>query len=344
MHESGDGLLWFALIQDRREHLPVPAAASCGEASKFASCAFADTGARLEHTPTPMGGVFDVRWPFLLAALLSTTAAAAEHPSSQRNCPVVEPVLEGPEVDVRAFGAVGDGVHDDTFSIEKAVASLERGGVVKFRPGTYRHNRVLKIDRPGIALVGRDATLLAGDPSQAAIVLSGQESSLRDLRITTTDPGMRGDRDEHSGIVVTGRQNTILRIDVTKSKSAGIIVLGAKDFLVACSTVSQTKADGIHISRAAQNGRVLSNSVWNSEDDGIAVVSYRPDRQASGVVIEGNTVEHIRWGRGIAVVGSKDVVIRRNDNTVHCHGCRDHRGPRGVLEYAWSCECPHRGE
>ena len=254
-----------------------------------------------------------MRWPFLLVALLSTTADAAEHPSSQqRNCAVVEPALEGPEVDVRAFGAVGDGVHDDTSSIEKAVASLTRGGVVKLGPGTYRHNRVLNIDKPGIAVVGRDATLLAGDPSHAAIFLSGEGSSLRDLRITTTNPGMRGDRNEHSGIAVTGRRNTILRVNVTKSKSAGIIVLGAKDFLIACSTVSQTKADGIHVSRAAENGRILSNSVWNSQDDGIAVVSYRPDSQASGVVIEDNTVEHIRWGRGIAVVGSKDVVIRRN--------------------------------
>jgi hypothetical protein len=76
--------------------------------------------------------------------------------------------------------------------------------------------------------------------------------------------------------------------------------------------VSATKADGIHVSRAARGGRVLSNSVWDSEDDGIAVVSYRPDVQASGVVIEGNSVGHIRWGRGIAVVGSKDIVIRRN--------------------------------
>lgn len=254
-----------------------------------------------------------MRWPFLLVALLSTTAAAAELPSSQhRNCPVAEPVLEGPEVDVRAFGAVGDGIHDDTSSIEDAVASLKRGGVVKFGPGIYRHNRVLNITKPGIAVVGRDATLLAGDPAHAAIFLSGEGSSLRDLSITTTDPGLRGDRNEHSGIAVTGRRNTVLRVNVTKSKSAGIIVLGAKDFLIACSTVSETKADGIHVSRASENGRVLSNSVWNSEDDGIAVVSYRPDRQASGVVIDGNTVEHIRWGRGISVVGSKEVVIRRN--------------------------------
>ena len=266
-----------------------------------------------EHTDT---GVFELRWSFLLVllvALLSTAAGAAEDPSSkQGNCPVVEPVPEGPEVDVRAFGAIGDGVQDDTSSIEKAVASLKQGGVVKLGPGTYRHSRVLVIDKPGIAVVGRDATLLAGAPSDAAIFLSGDGSSLRDLTITTTDPGVRGVRNEHSGIAVTGRRNTILRVNVTKSKSAGILAVGAKDFLVACSTVSQTKADGIHMTGAAENGRVLSNSVWNSQDDGIAVVSYREDRQSSGVVIEGNTVEHIRWGRGIAVVGSKDVVIRRN--------------------------------
>lgn len=192
------------------------------------------------------------------------------------------------------------------------MAALKSGGAVRFGPGTYRHNRVVNVDRPGIAFVGRDATLLAGDPSHAAIFVSGDGSSLRDLTITSTDPRTRGDRNEHSGIAVMGRRNAIFRVRVSRSKSAGIIVLGAQDFLIACSAVSGTKADGIHVSRESQNGRVISNTVWNSEDDGIAVVSYRPDRQAAHVVIEGNTVGHIRWGRGIAVVGSNNVIIRRN--------------------------------
>ena len=255
-----------------------------------------------------------MRWPFLLVALLPSTADAAEPPPSFEPppCSVSVPAPQGPEVDVRAFGAVGDGVHDDTSAIENAITASKSGGVVRFGPGTYRHNRVLIVGRPGVTLTGRDATLLAGNPSQAAIFLSGDGSSLQDINITSSDPGARGNRDETSGVAVMGRGNAVLRARVSKSKSAGIIVLGAQDFLIACSTVSDTKADGIHVTRAAHSGRVLSNTVWNSEDDGIAVVSYRRDRQASRVVIEGNSVGHIRWGRGISVVGSKDIVIRRN--------------------------------
>lgn len=248
----------------------------------------------------------------LVLAFALCSPAAADEPQGAQPCQVPESALSGPVADVRAFGAVGDGIQDDSAAIERAMMSLPNGGIVQFSKGTYLHNRVLIVDRPGVTLTGGEATLLAGNPAQSAIFLSGDGSGLRDIGVTSAEPGDRGNRNETTGIAVMGRENTVMRVRVSKSKSAGIIVLGAKDFLIACSTVSDTKADGIHVSQAARNGRILSNSVWNSEDDGIAVVSYRSDAQSSGVVIEGNAVEHIRWGRGIAVVGSKDVIIRRN--------------------------------
>ncbi len=251
---------------------------------------------------------FLMAWTYLVLALPG--AATIREPPP--DCPLPPTELRSPHVDVRRFGAVGDGVHDDTFAINAAIASLENGGTVEFSPGTYRHDGLLKVDRRDVALVGQRTRLLAGRPSQGAILLSGDGSSLRDLDITSADPGPRGDRDEQSGIVVSGQRNTVFGVKVSKAKSAGILLLGARDFLVACSDVSDTKADGIHVSRAAMNGRVAFNTVRNSEDDGIAVVSYRPDKQASRITIEDNRVEQIRWGRGIAVVGSRDVVVRRN--------------------------------
>lgn len=234
--------------------------------------------------------------------------------SARAGCPIPPPDARGPKVDVRSFGAVGDGVHDDTSALHAAIASLSDGGTVELGPGTYRHNGLLMVDRQDVVLAGRGAQLLAGNPSQGAVILAGDGSSVRDLEVTTINPGSRGNRDEESGILVTGRRNTIRGVKVSKSKSAGILILGAQDFLVACSDVSDTKADGIHASRGASNGLVTFNRVRNSEDDGIAVVSYRKDRQATGIVIEHNSVELVRWGRGIAVVGAADIVIR--DNTV----------------------------
>ena len=245
------------------------------------------------------------------SAAAGTTASAVE-PLAKQGCPLSPPELPTPFVDVRAFGAVGDGRQDDTIAINAAVASLEKGGTVQFGPGVYRHDGIIWVDRPGVALVGRGATLVAGTATLSAIYLSGDRSIIMDLTVSTLDPGARGDRDEHSGIVVTGAGNIVFRAKVSRSKSAGIMVVGGREFLIACSDAFETKADAIHMTRGSRNGRVVFNSVWNSEDDGIAVVSYHGDRQSSGIIIEDNSVEHIRWGRGISIIGSADAVIRRN--------------------------------
>lgn len=44
-------------------------------------------------------------------------------------------------VNVKAFGAVGDGLHDDTAAIQAAIDSLENGGTLFFTDGTYFVNK-----------------------------------------------------------------------------------------------------------------------------------------------------------------------------------------------------------
>ncbi len=63
--------------------------------------------------------------------------------------------------DVRDFGAVGDGVTDDSQAFLAAIESVERGAI--FIPeGRYRLTRVLRLTRSGVVLrgAGRDRTVL----------------------------------------------------------------------------------------------------------------------------------------------------------------------------------------
>ncbi len=55
--------------------------------------------------------------------------------------------------DVRAYGATGDGVTDDTAAIEAAITAASSGDVILFPPGTYVVGTTIDIDK-SISLVG----------------------------------------------------------------------------------------------------------------------------------------------------------------------------------------------
>ncbi len=69
----------------------------------------------------------------------------------------------GPWADVKAWGAVGDGVADDTAAIQAAIDSLGLGGTVFFPPGSYRTSATLLMpDRNLTMTLTAGATLTIG--------------------------------------------------------------------------------------------------------------------------------------------------------------------------------------
>ncbi len=70
------------------------------------------------------------------------------------------PAIDG-SISVRGYGAVGDGVADDTDAIRATIAAVAAvdGGEVVFPPGTYRTTTTLLIDSSDIRLRGDDAEL-----------------------------------------------------------------------------------------------------------------------------------------------------------------------------------------
>jgi hypothetical protein len=174
-------------------------------------------------------------------------------------------------------------------AIVAAVASLGDGGWNgTLPPGTYRHSDILVLKSPNVTLAGTGATLLAGNSDRAAIVLEGSNTTILDFTIASEAPGRarRSARAERYRRVWQ-RQRGIGQRACEASGVAGILVRGARNYVIACNHVRDTKSDGIHSTDGASNGRVAHNSVVNSGDDGIAVVSYHRTQQASAIVIEG---------------------------------------------------------
>ena len=194
------------------------------------------------------------------------------------------------------------------------------GGEVKLGPGTYWQPRS-SIDKPGIAVVGRDATLLAG--------------VLRTLRFSFRDGAAFAPHDHNHRSGCPGRPQRAQRhcghrpgeirscASTSPNPKAPASSLWEPKTSLSRLDRLQTKADRIDMTALPRRKRrVLSNSVSEFAGRRIAVRSAQEDRQSSAGRDRGQHRRAHRWGRGTShVVGSKTWSSAKH-NTVHCHGCR----------------------
>lgn len=112
-------------------------------------------------------------------------------------------------VDVRTFGAVGDGVADDTKSIQAAIDAVGSGGTVEVPTGTYKVTDTLRIHGPsdGASRVtlkcsgGRLATKFVWyGPDQGTLIAIGD--STHKAPVTVEGCGFQGSDDSHKPISI----------------------------------------------------------------------------------------------------------------------------------------------
>ena len=245
---------------------------------------------------------------------LPSSGPPASGPAAPTAAPVVPPPAEdGPVTRTpEDYGAVGDGEADDTAALQAALDGLRPGDTLELVQGrTYRHADVLRIGVPDSAVTGA-GTLLASTEERSALMVqaAGVELAGVTLRISGTTKRFTGLEQHrlvlgrHAGIVVRG-------VSVEGSAGAGVYVEGSSDFRLEQLRVSDTRADGIHMTGGAHDGVVLQPVVMRSGDDGVAVVSYDADPETTrGITVQSPRVESTTWGRGVSVVGGEDVVYR----------------------------------
>ncbi len=131
--------------------------------------------------PTP-GGDKDT-WGDILNSYLQT-----EHNSTGQhtNITATDLTTKGPWVDVRAFGATGDGATDDTSAIQAAIdyADSKGGGTVFFPHGTYiitstitwKHGVRLEGDQGGALVAGRYPELKWGGAENGTMFIAEEIS------------------------------------------------------------------------------------------------------------------------------------------------------------------------
>ena len=224
----------------------------------------------------------------------STTSAAAS---------TTAPVIT---VNVKDYGAVGDGITDDSAAIKAAQAALSSGERLYFPEGDYRFAQQHPAGNAAVLLQGLSnvtvefapgARLLmdnldaTGYGTSHGIRVEGSASHVAIINPTIEWVTRPSGRSFGDGISVlgwpsdspppagwTGSTGTVQFVSIVNGRvvnapQAGAVVMGASDVTVTNFTAVDTLADGLHFNA---NRRVTVDGLvsQNTGDDGLAFVTY----------------------------------------------------------------------
>ncbi len=164
-------------------------------------------------------------------------------------------------VSVKDFGAVCDGVTDDTAAIHAAIAS--GSGTVYLPPGTYNANIVLTQDNIDLVGSGKATilTALTGDVLTIKSITSGKGSKVGNFQISGTGGATRG-------VVIEGFSRGLLENLYINEIGTGIYIDGDKStelslFNIYCYNVSDY---GIRYERTdtVDTGGIYIDKFWHT--------------------------------------------------------------------------------
>jgi hypothetical protein len=196
---------------------------------------------------------------------------------------------------VSLFGAVGDGVTDDTMSLKRAVAAVQvDGGVLEFESRTYR---IHTIDNLGsakpVVLHGSGATLMSDQEVALKFGSDSSDLTVEGLRIVTSSPAGEG----VSGLVfAAGKKIMNLKIVNVEFSSPSCGTNGIKIDVGAVGSL----LDGLEVSASRFNavGRM-----------GIEIINHTFDNVArfKNVRVSGNWFADLgrraRFGQAVSLSG-----------------------------------------
>lgn len=247
-----------------------------------------------------------------------TDAAADREVSDTQAAKDVENTkdAEPPEnaVNVRDFGAKGDGVSDDQAAIQSAIDEAKATGKTVWMPeGTYNHSGVLTLDGTKMEGAGDKTVLHATNPHEGAIKLTGDGSELSNLT-TSVNASERSSMPNAASVLVQNASNASVSNVTTKGAcSNGIRLDNATGSHISNNLVLGSNADGIAVMNGSSNNLVQHNVVYQAGDDSFSDNSYTNEaKQDANNTFDGNLSLDNAYGRGMALAGSKNATVTNN--------------------------------
>lgn len=218
-------------------------------------------------------------------------------------------------VNVKSYGAVGDGVTDDQAAISACFsANSGNGKFIYFPAGTYLHSAKLNSGNV-IFGDGNDAAIIkATNQISSSIYFAGDGVGAANL---TIDGGgtVRQSNNDRAAIVALGATNyTFRNLHIYNSPSVGIFSIGNTTVsgTICNNYIHDCLADGIGNYNGCRGQRIYNNYIYHSGDDGISVVSVNTNPQSADIQIYQNFVADNINARGITCVGAENVWIQGN--------------------------------
>lgn len=230
----------------------------------------------------------------------------------------------GDVVSVKDFGAVGDGITDDTAAIQAALNYVNSvgGGVVFLPPGRYR-----KGDAAGTTLIMYSNTTIKGAGDSSVIFFDDKDSVLRssnDFLLASNTTNIEFKDFKVEGTVLTYLNDTnrkqlftgtnidglrFVNVTIEKVRYMATAFDSVRNGYFSGNRLDYVLADGLRCTQSS-NIVITGNTLRRVADDCIAVHSQ--DSAAtpnSGVVISNNVIEACQ---GIKVMGIKNINITGN--------------------------------
>jgi hypothetical protein len=189
-------------------------------------------------------------------------------------------------VDAASFGATGDGSTDDAPSIQAAIDSLTRGGVVRLGRGTFMLDSTLTATVPGIRIVGQGAgnvgnlapsveaptKVVIRQNTGAGIWLKGMSSGVSDLRLTSdttraaaafdiTKPGIRIEAADTS--TALANRCAVERVRIDNQPGDGVLTNGpVTGSRIVSTDIFECMGMGIRCDNGSYTGITRTNKLY----------------------------------------------------------------------------------
>jgi len=224
------------------------------------------------------------------------------------------------------YGAVGDGVTDNTDAIQAAIdaASGAGGGTVFIPKGIFRRaNTTGEGTASPTLLVTGDNVTIQGTGESSVIFhddrdngiradllrVEGDDVTIRDFKILGTARDFVIPSSFSQSLTGSGcTRLRVLNITIDAVHNMAMTITSATDVLVQGCRLNDVVRDGYRFT-AGRNIRIIGNYAKNVADDVVAIHSIDSSRTTDSIVVQGNVFEHCQ---SMKFLGAKNVTVQGN--------------------------------